>query len=673
MGPVTELQKGMEAVRGRARWVRASRAALPAAVAYCALVLAARVAVAAGPIEVPVPGATAALCVLFCGAVWVMRPMSTLGVLQQIDRRLGLKSRLSTAFAIEGQNSGFASAVRAQAVLVLRQTRLSDALPLQFSRLTPAVATLGLTLALWPVGDPQSQSEHRRADGATPTSNAPLLSEDEREAFRLVSSQQDSRVAEYNALVTALANGQVSDEEGFAQLLALRASLGGGVPGADDAERIAARFKGAAGLDRLGQALSAGSVEDVVSAASELAERLAGLSAKERAEVLRALDAARREAQQMSEEAETSARRLLKRREEAQRDDAAERPRLLKRRSEENRQLDKLRREAQAQSERARRLSQLRRDLEDAQRALGQTGAAGQAENENMRRLAEALRRMAEQRAQNETESALERRLQTLQRMLQERRQPGGGQPGEGDTRQGGAQTGGQGGSGRGEANARLRRFTLQAGGQAPGRGARDGRAQGPGEQTQGGAAGRAGRPGAEGAPSGGGQGGSRPGERADTSPGGARGGQGAGGDRPRGTAQAGSDGSPGDAFRLGGSGRDGVLLLPGEARGGRGSGNDGPGAGDGHDTTRLDAPTSLGATARDVGVRGQRTAGRSRSEVIFDAASRGFATQAYGPVFEAYEGHAEEVIERDEVPPGYQFYVRRYFQLIRPRQGTTQ
>ena len=32
------------------------------------------------------------------------------------------------------------------------------------------------------------------------------------------------------------------------------------------------------------------------------------------------------------------------------------------------------------------------------------------------------------------------------------------------------------------------------------------------------------------------------------------------------------------------------------------------------------------------------------------------------------YRAHAEDVLERDQVPPGYRFYVRRYFQLIRPR-----
>ena len=32
---------------------------------------------------------------------------------------------------------------------------------------------------------------------------------------------------------------------------------------------------------------------------------------------------------------------------------------------------------------------------------------------------------------------------------------------------------------------------------------------------------------------------------------------------------------------------------------------------------------------------------------------------------------HLDAVLERDHVPPGYRFYVRRYFQLIRPREET--
>jgi len=33
------------------------------------------------------------------------------------------------------------------------------------------------------------------------------------------------------------------------------------------------------------------------------------------------------------------------------------------------------------------------------------------------------------------------------------------------------------------------------------------------------------------------------------------------------------------------------------------------------------------------------------------------------------YVRHAESVLERERIPGGYRYYVRRYFQLIRPRE----
>lgn len=59
---------------------------------------------------------------------------------------------------------------------------------------------------------------------------------------------------------------------------------------------------------------------------------------------------------------------------------------------------------------------------------------------------------------------------------------------------------------------------------------------------------------------------------------------------------------------------------------------------------------------------------GESRSEIIITAAERGFASAPYRKVFTDYREHAEALMARDELPPGHAFYVRRYFDLIRPR-----
>ena len=57
-------------------------------------------------------------------------------------------------------------------------------------------------------------------------------------------------------------------------------------------------------------------------------------------------------------------------------------------------------------------------------------------------------------------------------------------------------------------------------------------------------------------------------------------------------------------------------------------------------------------------------------SEVVFGAAEGGFAGARYQKVYTQYHTVAEDVLELDTIPAGYEFYVRRYFQLIRPRQA---
>jgi hypothetical protein len=70
------------------------------------------------------------------------------------------------------------------------------------------------------------------------------------------------------------------------------------------------------------------------------------------------------------------------------------------------------------------------------------------------------------------------------------------------------------------------------------------------------------------------------------------------------------------------------------------------------------------------VAVSGQQTGnGPSRSQVIRTAAADGFANRPYRQVYSPYWDRAREVLHQGEVPPGYRSYVRRYFQLIRPRE----
>jgi hypothetical protein len=79
---------------------------------------------------------------------------------------------------------------------------------------------------------------------------------------------------------------------------------------------------------------------------------------------------------------------------------------------------------------------------------------------------------------------------------------------------------------------------------------------------------------------------------------------------------------------------------------------------------------TPSGQANVDMTVAGNLGKGPSRSAVIYDAAARGFATQSYQKVHADYAAHAESELEREPLPAGYRFYVRRYFQLIQPRDA---
>jgi len=95
-----------------------------------------------------------------------------------------------------------------------------------------------------------------------------------------------------------------------------------------------------------------------------------------------------------------------------------------------------------------------------------------------------------------------------------------------------------------------------------------------------------------------------------------------------------------------------------------------GHGAGSEHVENPRGAPVDVNRATQTIQVAGQQTGqGPSRSQVIRTAAADGFASARYRAVYAPYWDHAREVLHQGEVPPGYRSYVRRYFQLIRPRE----
>ena len=95
-----------------------------------------------------------------------------------------------------------------------------------------------------------------------------------------------------------------------------------------------------------------------------------------------------------------------------------------------------------------------------------------------------------------------------------------------------------------------------------------------------------------------------------------------------------------------------------------------GKSAGHGHDPNVAGQATNPKMGTLDVQAAGIDTGqGASRSEVILGAAERGFKGGAYKKVYTEYRTSAEEQIHKDQIPPGANDHVRRYFDLIRPRE----
>ncbi|MCS6899466.1 MAG: hypothetical protein RMJ98_07055 [Myxococcales bacterium] len=104
-------------------------------------------------------------------------------------------------------------------------------------------------------------------------------------------------------------------------------------------------------------------------------------------------------------------------------------------------------------------------------------------------------------------------------------------------------------------------------------------------------------------------------------------------------------------------------------ALGGQGQGQGGKQWGTGHEGNIAGKETSGKFGTQDVqAAAGDTGQGPSVSETILGAAQRGFVGKSYKKVYADYKTHAEEAMKKEDIPPGYRFYIQRYFQLIRPR-----
>ena len=517
------------------------------------------------------------------------------------------------------------------------------AAPLRWPRVGVLALAFAVILAIVSYFDGKSKIQ-REIDPEPPAISALLVHPDDLESFEEpIAPMLEPEAAEpirgaaedFNQLIEDLADRRLDRTEALRRIDALERRLAEARAASSDTIDDALRRIGeplrAEVTEAASQALRDGDAARATAELRSVAERLRqGDIDRRRLEQLRR--ALRRASQ---DEQRSTERELARMRQEQERLLARERNgaltprerRLLNRR---RRNLERLERNAAEEAERRRELERLRREFSQAAEDLQRNSPDEAAQA--LERGAEDLNRAAQSQMSETQRQELMRQLDQLRELM--RRQGRGSQGSQGQNGRGRS-----GGQGQGQ---RMDRFVLRAAGQGgeggiplhmPSRGDQNGSARGSPRGSQG-------------------------------QPGSGSGQQGRDGDQ--------RDQNPTKALTLG-AGGDAQLEIPGVRHrgGGRGQGRTGPGAGVGSHREHLEEPTRIDATRRNTQVDGEESdEGASRSEVILGAADRGFAARSYQRVYTDYSDHAEEVLERDEIPGGYRFYVRRYFQLIRPREA---
>lgn len=94
-----------------------------------------------------------------------------------------------------------------------------------------------------------------------------------------------------------------------------------------------------------------------------------------------------------------------------------------------------------------------------------------------------------------------------------------------------------------------------------------------------------------------------------------------------------------------------------------------GDGMGEGSVEPMMDDPTGMKTNTKNVRVNAKHGRGATRAEVIRDASQDGFANETYKNVYEDYRSFAQSAIDNEALPAAQRRRVKRYYQLIQPRQ----
>ena len=589
-----------------------------------------------------------------------------------LDRFHGLSDRLSSALSFASlpasEQTPFMRAAIDDALGVSGTVDPRRAVPLRAPRdLAAAAALMAVTIVI-------AVFEVRRHEPVTAarTIDAVDVTADDLDAMREFLQQMKQRdqseeakaaTQEFNQLIEDLAAKRLDRTEAFRKMQALEDKLLEGreadAKALEDAlQKIGDEMKKADLTRPAGEALDTKNLADAEKRLKELAKKLREQGASlDKSQLEKMRDALKKASSDQAKRQQALAQRRdelekqLLQQKQKQPDGGAEdeEKSLLQKRE---RELERLNRETQQQEATGRQLDRLDRELaQAAEDLMKDLGASAQ----DLERGAEDINRMAREQMTQEEKEQLRQKLQELRETIRQQGQAGQGQM------------------------ARLRRFQQQARGQS---------GQGGAQQGQGGQEGQEGQEGQQGQGQQGqgqqGQGQQGRGQQGQGQQGQGQNGQGQNGQGQQGQGQngqgQGQGGQPGETWVLGPNGEKLLMLSQSRSSGGSGQGQnggrgDGPpgsqGYGTGHDGRVQGAATGSKVGTQDTQIAGQDTGqGGSRSEVIAGAAERGFASRGYQKVYREYHTVAEEALDRDEIPGGYRFYVRRYFQLIRPRDA---
>jgi hypothetical protein len=566
-------------------------------------------------------------------AVAALRRLPPLAGAIALDRHHGLRGRLPNALEFAArpgvEQPALAEAAIDDACQRARALSPRRAVPIAWPRgvgLTALVALAVVALAVLEV--------HRVADTKAPPPVAQLeplvLPPDDVELFKQAldelkheehTPEVQNAIEKFNALVEDIANRRLNRSEAFRRMEEIEHELSEGQKASalalqEALKETAAELKKSELSEPLAKTLEQNQLPEAEKQLKQLAESLRRKGKQkgndqELERLRKALEAAaekKKEALEAINEKRAELRQdLLKKKKAEHPDGGAPEDQEQKLLEKKERELERLDRESERREQAARALSKLDRDLAKAAEDLMRD--LGQAA-EDLEQAAEDINRLEQEQMSDKDKEELRQRLEELRELIRQQ---------------------GQGGQKR---MARMMRFGQKArgqGGKGQGQKDRDGQGQSDGDLKQ--------------DKSGGADGEEKmlvigPGGQPIPMPG--QGSQGSGSQGSEGREQGGQPGEPG----------------------GKGIGHEA-----GADPKGKNA-TDPKMSTEDVQAEGLDTKqGATNAQVILAAADRGFQGRPYKRVYREYRTVAEDQINKEDIPDGFRFYVRRYFQLIRPRE----